>query len=82
MYIFRLVLIGHTDCTTCNLRTTKQILYFFFLKGVCGSVCAAKCEVECVNLTASYLEFKYSSAMNLPFLNTHCKFLCLLRSDC
>lgn len=38
MYIFRLVLVGHTDCATCNFRTTKQILYFF-VKNICVSVC-------------------------------------------
>lgn len=29
VYIFRLVLVGHTDCATRFFRTTKQILYFF-----------------------------------------------------
>lgn len=71
MFLFRLVLIGHTDCATCNFRTTKQILFLFFLLWICVRVrvCATKCEIECVNLTASYLEFKYSFAMNLLFLN-------------
>lgn len=28
MFNFRLVLLGHTDCTTCKLRTTKQKVFF------------------------------------------------------
>ena len=43
---FRLVLVGHTDCTTCNFRTTKQILYFF-VKGMCA-LCVFVCVCVCV----------------------------------
>lgn len=44
MFIFRLVLIGHTDCTTCNFRTTKQLFFLlcfvlFFVKDMFACVC-------------------------------------------
>lgn len=42
---------------------------------VCERVRATTCEVDCVNLTASYLEFKYSSTMNLPFSDSRLQVL-------
>lgn len=82
MFIFRLVLIGHTDCTTCNFRTTKQLFFLFcfvFLLRICVRVWV--CEVECVNLTASYLELSIPLLWTCYSL-TDCRFSCLLRSDC
>lgn len=41
----------------------------FFVKSVCEWVSLQQCEAKCVNLTVSYLEFKYFSARNLLFVN-------------
>lgn len=66
--IFRLVLLGHTGYTTCNFRTTKQILFLFFVllricvrACVCVSVCCLQQSVRaCVwFLTASCLGLKH-----------------------
>lgn len=68
--IFRLVLLGHTDCYLYLQDHWANIVCF------CWCVCARVCECVCnksfrldvKNLTASYLDFKYSSGFEVAVL--------------